>query len=90
MTAVYRRSSDAMSAEVGDDVVALHAVRGFCYGMEQVTADVWRLLEQPSDLDSLVARLTADYDVSTEQCRADIAELLERLQREGLVEEVAA
>ena len=90
MTTTYRRSPDALSADVGDDVVALQAVRGFAYGMEDVTASVWKRLEQPASLDELVAGLTAEYEVEEERCRSEIAGLLAQLVGEGLVEEVHA
>lgn len=88
MSATYRRTAATMSTEVGDDVVALQADRGFAFGMEDVTAAVWRLLEEPRDLDTLVAELTADYDVDEAQCRAEITGLLDQMTSEGLVEEV--
>lgn len=88
MSATYRRTTATMSTEVGDDVVALQAERGFAYGMEEVTAAVWKLLEQPRDLDSLVAALTAEYDVAEGQCRSEVAALLDRMVAEELVEEV--
>jgi hypothetical protein len=75
-----------MSTEVGDDVVALQAERGFAYGMEEVTAAVWRLLQEPHDLDAIVAALTAEYDVSEAQCREEVGALLNRMIAEGLVE----
>jgi hypothetical protein len=85
---LYRRTEATMSTDVGDDVVALHAERGFAYGMEEVTATVWRLLEQPCDLNTIVARLTAEYEVDESQCRAEVGALLDRMTSEGLVEEV--
>lgn len=88
MSVTYRRTAATMSADVGDDVVALHAERGFAYGMEQVTASVWKLLEQPSGLDTLVASLTDEYDVAEDRCRSEVAELLQQMTAEGLVEEV--
>lgn len=88
MSATYRRTAATMSTEVGDDVVALQADRGFAYGMEEVTATVWRLLEEPRDLDALVTQLTAEYDVDEAQCRAEVTTLLEQMTSEGLVEEV--
>lgn len=90
MSVVYRRSAAAMSAEVGEDVVALQAERGFAYGMEDVTAAVWRLLDQPRDLSSIVAALTAEYDVDPAQCREEIADLLSEMTGEGLIEEQQA
>ena len=88
MSATYRRTAATMSTDVGNDVVALQAERGFAYGMEDVTASVWRLLEQPRDLDALVADLTAEYEVEEAQCRDEVGALLERMAAEGLVEQV--
>ena len=88
MTATFRRTAATMSTEVGDDVVALQAERGFAYGMEDVTASVWKLLEQPRDLDSLVGALMAEYDVDEGQCRTEVGALLDQMAAEGLVEQV--
>jgi hypothetical protein len=87
MSVTYRRTAATMSTEVGDDVVALQADRGFAFGMEEVTAAVWKLLEEPRDLDTIVARLMADYEVDEDECRADVDALLTRMTSEGLVEE---
>lgn len=84
----YRRSPQALSAEVGDDIVALQAERGFAFGLEGVTAAVWQLLDQPRSEDEIVAALLADYDVAESQCRADVAELLGKMRDEGLIEDV--
>lgn len=88
MTATFRRTAATMSTEVGDDVVALQAERGFAYGMEDVTASVWKLLEQPRDLESLVGALTAEYDVDEGQCRTEVGALLDQMAAEGLVEQL--
>ena len=89
-SAMYKRSQDAIFSEVGDDVVALHIQRGQCYGMEKVTADVWNLLAEPSDLERLCSRLVERYDVHPDECRADVARLLDQMLKEGLVERVVA
>jgi hypothetical protein len=86
MTIRYRRSAEALSAEVGEDVVALQAVRGFAYGMEGVTASVWQKLSQPITLDALVEDLLDEYEVDEGQCRSEVTALLEQLVAEQLVE----
>lgn len=86
MAQCYKRSAQALHSEVGGDVVALHIDRGQCYGMENVTADVWRLLAEPSDLDTICDQLQQKYDVDPEACRSDIATLLVQMQSEGLIE----
>lgn len=84
----YKRSEQALHSEVGRDVVALHIDRGQCYGMEEVTADVWRLLAEPSDLDTICGQLQEWYDVKPDVCRDDIATLLGQMHAEGLIEPI--
>lgn len=84
----YRHSPEALHADVGEDVVALQVQRGQCFGMEKVTADVWRLLDEELTLDEICERLISDYDVEPEICRADVAQLLDTMRNEGLIEAI--
>ena len=85
---VWRRSNKALFSEVGEDIVALNVDQGNCYGMEKVTAAVWNLLETPRTLDQLVSALIERYDVGADQCRAEVAELMETMASEGLIEAI--
>lgn len=82
---LFERNPAVMAADVGEDVVALLAERGACVGMEKVTADVWRLLEEPSNLHRLCAALTDQYEVDAQTCRDDLGELLAEMVRAGLI-----
>lgn len=86
---LFKRSNNAIFANVGEDIVALHTQLGRTYGMEKVTAAVWNLLAEPIDLDDICNHLIEQYDVTPDQCRAEIETLLDQFQREGLVEQVA-
>lgn len=85
----YRRAPGALFSEVGDDVVALHIDRGQCYGMEKVSSAIWKLLEEPRDLDAICAGLIDQYAVEPGQCRDQVGPFLETLRAEGLVETAA-
>ena len=85
----FVRSNEAIFSEVGADIVALNISGGFAYGMEKVTADVWRLLEQPRDVDGICKALLEQYDVDPAVCRDDVSRLLEQLRSEGLIEVAA-
>lgn len=85
---MYKLSGKALFTAVGSDIVALSIDDGQCYGMEKVSAAVWRLLETPMSLDQLCERLMRQYDVSAETCRAETGRLIEQLQGEGLIEVV--
>ena len=84
----YQRSAQALHSEIAGDVVALHIERGECFGMGDVSAEVWRLLAEPNDLDSMCASLTARYDVDGAQCRTEVGQLLDEMVAAGLVERV--
>ena len=86
----FRRSQEALHADVGEDIVALHVRNGRCFGMEHVTADVWRYLEQPASLDQICSRLLAEYEIDAETCHSEVGELLKTMQQEGLIEAVAS
>lgn len=86
MSVSYRRSDEAIFSPLGDDIVALHIPKGRCYGMEDVTAAVWNLLDEPRDVDEICAILMRQYEVDPAVCRSDVAELLELFLSEGLVE----
>jgi hypothetical protein len=86
LDALYRRSQQALFAEVGDDVVALHIAKGHCYGMEKVAAEVWNLLEQPLSAGQICSRLIERYEVDAGTCERDVSALLGEFEQEGLIE----
>ncbi len=85
---VYKLSGKALFTAVGDDIVALNVDDGQCYGMEKVTAEVWRLLDTPMSIDQMCARLVEIYAVDPDTCRTDVERLFGQFRSEGLIEEV--
>ena len=83
---VYGRANDILDSAVGSDFVALNVQLGKCFGMEDVSAEVWRLLSTPSTLDELCANLSEAYEVDDSTCRLDVANLLGEMIEVGLVE----
>ena len=81
----YERTTDLLSADVGDELVALDADAGHCYGFNSVAATVWRQLEQPRSFDELKQDLLADFEVGEQQCAAELQELLDNLIGRGLL-----
>ena len=82
---LYARASDLLAADVGDEMVALDADAGHCYGFNSVAASVWRQLDQPRSFSAIKQSLMEEYDVTEEQCEADLAELLEDFVDKGIV-----
>jgi hypothetical protein len=74
-----------MEAELGDELVALDAERGNCFGFNCVAASVWRNLSEPKTFEELREALLNEYDVEVDQCTNELSELLRELSVRGLV-----
>ena len=81
----YRRATDLMEANLGDELVALDPKGGECFGFNSVATSVWRELRQPKSFDELREVLLGEYDVDPEQCTRELRELLDDLFAKGLV-----
>lgn len=82
---IYCRATDLLEAEVGDELVALDAEKGTCLGFNAVATSVWRALREPQSFDSLRDALLDEYDVSAEQCTAELRGLLDDFQSRRLI-----
>jgi hypothetical protein len=83
---VYRRALTLMEAEIGDELVALDATAGSCFGFNQVASSVWRSLDQPRTFEQLRDQLLGEYEVSSAQCSSELHELLDDMTASGLIE----
>lgn len=81
----YVRTKELLSADVGDELVALDADAGHCYGFNSAAASVWRQLAEPQSFESLKRSLMDEYEVSDEQCSDDLAQLLNDFVGKGLI-----
>lgn len=82
---IYSRSVQLMEAEIADELVALDADAGSCFGFNSVATSVWRSLEEPSSFDQIRDKLLDEYEVGDTQCAKELEELLRDLEAKGLV-----
>ncbi len=88
--AKFKRSTSAIASELDDSVVMLDVEDGRYFGADGVGYRIWQLLASPSSLEELVDRLCEEYEVSAQQCEAEVREYLTSLLKAGLIEEAAA
>jgi hypothetical protein len=81
-----KRSDRAMARTVDDQIVILDITSGQYFGINDVGALVWNLLEHDITSDALVSAVLAEFDVDQAQARHDIDELIAQLTEAGLVE----
>ena len=84
-TTVLSRRAGLMTADMNGSAVMMDIMTGKYYNLGQVGGRIWELLEESMTVAALVEKLTAEYDVSAEQCRSDITPFLTKLLEQGLL-----
>lgn len=79
-------ASDVLGSELGSEVVMLSLRDGMYYGLDDVGAEIWRLIQGPMTIGRIVASLVDTYDVDARRCRADVIRLVAALRDRGLVD----
>lgn len=80
-----KRKSGLMTANMGGSAVMMDIATGKYYNLGETGGRIWELLERPMTPDVLIRALTAEYDVSPEQCAADVMPFLQQLVQKGLL-----
>jgi Coenzyme PQQ synthesis protein D (PqqD) len=81
-----RATLGQVSSDLAGEAVILDLRSGVYYGLNEVGARIWALVQQPQTLQSIQHTLLQEYDVDPEVCAQDILHLLQDLQAAGLVE----
>lgn len=76
-----------VSCTVAREVVILHLDDGAYYGLDEVGARIWQLVQEPRTVGELVRGIVAEFDVENEECARDVRELLVELAHRGLIEQ---
>ena len=84
---ILSRRMGLMTADMNGSAVMMDIMTGKYYNLGEVGGRIWELIEEPMTVAALVQKLTAEYDVSAAQCRADILPFLGKLLERGLVVE---
>lgn len=82
---ILSRRMGLMTADMNGSAVMMDIMSGKYYNLGEIGGRIWELLEEPTSVSVLVAKLTAEYDVTAEQCRADIEPFLTKLLERGLL-----
>lgn len=81
----YRRATDLMEANLGDELVALDPKGGECFGFNSVATSVWRELKEPRSFEQLRDGLLEEYEVGRDECSAELRNLLNDLTARGFI-----
>ena len=82
------QNPDIIDSQIDDEIVMMDVEKGAYFGLDPVGSSIWGIMEKPHSIDDVTAKLTQEYDVKANQCKADIKPFLERLIKTKLLIEV--
>jgi hypothetical protein len=79
-------AGDFLDSEFGTELVILNLQDGVYYGLEEVGARIWELLQEPTTIAAIREVLVSEYEVEPGRCERDIRKLLGELAARGLLQ----
>lgn len=83
---VIKRTNKALATGIDDEVVMFDADAGKYYGLNNVAATVWNMLDEPLRIGDICDQLTLEYDVNKVTCLDEVLSFLPQLEEKGLIE----
>lgn len=81
----YISSPECVSCEVEDGIAILDLRSNQYFSLDQVGATIWEKMGQAVSLDDLTRTLASEYEVTANDCRNDVSDLLDDLLSHGLI-----
>lgn len=82
---IIKRDPEMLASKMDDEYVMMSVENGEYYGLDQVGSRIWELLEDEIRVSTLIDQLTAEYEVSREQCEQDVFSFLQDLAEKRLI-----
>jgi hypothetical protein len=79
-------AGELLSTEFSEESVILNLRDGVYYGLDNVGARIWGLIQQPITVNAVRDVVVSEYDVSPDKAWEDLLQLLHALTSRGLVE----
>lgn len=78
-------SPEVLYQEIDGEIVLLDLKSESYFGLDEVGARFWQLVERQKDFESVFEILLSEYEVEPERLRADLEQLVGELENAGLV-----
>jgi hypothetical protein len=79
-------AKDQISSDLGGEVAILDLTGGVYYGLDEIGARIWKLIQEPIAVNQVQATIVEEYDADQIGIERDVLAFLQRLVDEGLVE----
>lgn len=79
-------SREQVSCDLAGEAAVLNLANGVYYGLDEVGASVWQLIQAPATVISVCTALIEQYDTDAATLQSDVCTFLADMMKEGLVE----
>ena len=79
-------AASSVSADLEGEAVILDTDAGEYYGLNEVGARIWTLLQEPMAFGELIDTLLQEYSVDRARCELEVRSLLGSMIESGLIE----
>lgn len=79
-------SANQLSTHLDGEVVILDLGTGTYYGLADIAARIWTLLQEPTTCAQMAAKLADDYAVDLDRLETDLVAFVHNLKEIGLVD----
>lgn len=74
-----RNNEDFMFTEVDGESVIMNVETGHYFGLNSVSTDIWNILENEMNYNTLIQKVREQYDIDEETCRTDTRPVIGRM-----------
>jgi hypothetical protein len=85
LDAVPRHGEAVIDLVVEGEAILLNLDNGYYYSLDPIGSEIWSMCDGNCSLQGVADRVCAEYDVAWDQAQRDLLELIDDLQREGLI-----
>ncbi len=86
LNAIISPAPDQTFSALDGEAVILNIASGVYYGLNEVGARIWELIQEPRSFGELQDALLAEYDIQPEACAHELTKILRELKDAQLVE----
>ena len=80
-----RRNSDIVAIEMDGEYLIMSIEQASYIALRDISARIWRLLEETRSFGSLCEMLLQEYTVDRETCQAEVSDLLRQMADNQLI-----
>ena len=85
-SSIVAATKSQISSNAGNETIVLELQKGNYYGLDETSARVWELVQEPICVEDIKHKILTEYEVSPEQCEQDLHQLLKKFLELGLIQ----